>query len=161
MNYKKAVIINLLVLLIAAALVAGISFYFSRKNAAGTGSAARTPAAAAAENPEAAVKTPDAPAAKTSDPFAAAGAWFKAHPRGFGLFVLLVGVLLLAAAIFNWDWIFRGPSFNLQKIEGIANFFGRGFARIWLGFSALGCIIAGLLVIILHWAGAGGSPPIP
>jgi hypothetical protein len=154
-RYGKALTLNILLLTAAAALVGGVSFYFSRKNAAGPVPVpAAAPAARTGETPAvepdasasgAAAETPD----KTGDPFAAAAAWFKAHPRGFGLFVMLFGVFMLAGAIFNWDWIFRGHSFNLQKIEGIANFFGRGFARVWWGLGAAGCIITGILVMIL------------
>ena len=48
-----------------------------------------------------------------------------------GWFALGVEIFTLAASIFNWNWIFKGNSYNLQKIEGISNMFGRNIARIY------------------------------
>jgi hypothetical protein len=61
----------------------------------------------------------------------------------------MVGVFLVLASVFNWDWIFKGHSYNLKKIEGISNMFGRGFARIWFGLGSMGCIIIGIILIII------------
>ena len=139
MNPGKGIWFSILLLATALALVGGLTYYFNRKHST----------AAAVE--KTAVEKTDAEKPKTEkkDIFEIIGVWFAAHPKGFGFFVLLFGVFALFGAVFNWDWIFRGPSFNLKKIEGIANFFGRGFARIYWAICAAGCIISGILVIIL------------
>ena len=67
----------------------------------------------------------------------------------FGWFTLVVGIFILAASIFNWNWIFKGHSYNLQKIEGISNMFGRGFARIYFGIGGIVCIILGIILILI------------
>ncbi|MDR3272671.1 MAG: immunity 17 family protein, partial [Flavobacteriaceae bacterium] len=36
------------------------------------------------------------------------------------LFVVF-GILMLLAAIGNWEWVFSGNSYNTQKLEGISN----------------------------------------
>jgi hypothetical protein len=73
----------------------------------------------------------------------------KAHPKSIGILALLFGALLLAASIFNWEWMFEGRSYNLKKIEGMSNFFGRGFARVWLGAGGIGIIILGIVLTIV------------
>jgi hypothetical protein len=75
--------------------------------------------------------------------------FFRENPKFIGIFVILVGVFILMASIFNWNWIFSGHSWNLKKIEGISNFFGRGFARIWFGIGGIGIIILGIILVIL------------
>ena len=67
-----------------------------------------------------------------------------------GLFSLFVGIFIVAASVFNWDWIFKGHSYNLQKIEGIANFFGRGFARIYFGICGIICCAVGIILIYIN-----------
>jgi hypothetical protein len=66
-----------------------------------------------------------------------------------GWFALGVGIFILAASIFNWNWIFKGHSYNLQKIEGIANMFGRGVARIYFGIGGIVCIVLGIILILI------------
>ena len=56
--------------------------------------------------------------------------FFSKYPQLFGIIFCLFGVLLILAGIKNWEWILGGPSWNLQKLEGISNFFGRTAARI-------------------------------
>ena len=67
----------------------------------------------------------------------------------FGWFTLAVGIFILAASIFNWRWIFKGQSYNLQKIEGIANIFGQGIARLYFGIGGITCIILGVILILI------------
>ena len=66
-----------------------------------------------------------------------------------GLFSLFVGIFIVAASVFNWDWIFKGHSYNLQKIEGISNMFGRGVARIYFGIGGITCIVLGIIFIYI------------
>jgi hypothetical protein len=80
-----------------------------------------------------------------SDIFEKIGAFFQKNPKYFSVFIALVGGFMILASIFNWDWIFAGHSFNLKKIEGIANMFGRGIARIFFGISGVLLIGVGIL----------------
>ena len=75
---------------------------------------------------------------------------FAKNPRLFGIIFILFGVLLLLAAIKNWEWILGGPSWNLQKLEGISNFFGRTFARIVAGIFGVSAIIAGIVWFVVY-----------
>ena len=67
-----------------------------------------------------------------------------------GWFSLCVGIFVLVASVFNWDWIFKGHSYNLQKIEGISNMFGRGVARIYFGTGGIACIVLGIILILIR-----------
>jgi hypothetical protein len=67
----------------------------------------------------------------------------------FGWFALAVGVFMLAASIFHWKWVFSGYSYNMKKIEGISNMFGRGFARVWFGIGGVACIVLGIFLVII------------
>ncbi|MDR1315862.1 MAG: immunity 17 family protein [Spirochaetales bacterium] len=73
---------------------------------------------------------------------------FTENPKYFAVFVVLLGIFMLLAAIFNWAWIFQGHSYNARKIEGIANIFGRGAARFLFGAGGIACIILGIACII-------------
>jgi hypothetical protein len=75
--------------------------------------------------------------------------FFRENPKFLGIFVILVGIFILMASIFNWNWIFSGHSWNLKKIEGISNFFGRGIARLFFGIGGIGIIILGIILVIL------------
>ena len=70
-------------------------------------------------------------------------------PLYLGWFTLGVGIFILTASVFNWDWIFKGHSYNLQKIEGISNMFGRGIARIYFGIGGIVCIILGIILLVI------------
>jgi predicted transporter len=50
------------------------------------------------------------------------------NPVIYGFFLFLLGLLFLLGAIFDWNWIYGNVSpvnYNLEKIDGIVNFFGR------------------------------------
>jgi flagellar biosynthesis protein FlhB len=83
------------------------------------------------------------------DVFDRIGEFFTKTPKYFGVFIIVVGIFMLAASIFNWNWVFSGHSFNLKKIEGITNMFGRGFARILFGLGGLLCIVLGIIWILV------------
>ena len=70
-------------------------------------------------------------------------------PYYIGWLALVVGVFVLLASIFNWNWVFKGHSYNLEKIEGISNIFGRGVARIYFGIGGIICVILGIILVII------------
>lgn len=57
-----------------------------------------------------------------------------------GVFVTVLGLYILLAAIFNWNWIFEGQG-NKISLPWIARQFGRNTARIVAG-------ILGSLIVI-------------
>jgi hypothetical protein len=63
------------------------------------------------------------------------------NPHYLGLFFALIGAIGLIAAIVDANWLFgdvNRTTYNLQKIDGWVNFFGRKAARIISGvFSTL------------------------
>jgi hypothetical protein len=59
----------------------------------------------------------------------------------------------LLAAIFDWDWVFgnvSGVTYNLKKVDGWVNFFGRKIARIIFGVSSFFTILAGILWFLIY-----------
>ena len=85
---------------------------------------------------------------KEPDIFDRIGKFLSDNPKYFAVFVIVFGAFAIAAAVFNWDWVFRGRSFNLQKLEGISNMFGRGTARFAFGGSGVLCVIVGIILLI-------------
>ena len=74
------------------------------------------------------------------------------NPHYIGLFIALVGVVLLIAAIKDANWLFgdvSGVTYSLKKIDGWVNLFGRKTARIIAGVFDVIMILAGLLVFLL------------
>lgn len=58
------------------------------------------------------------------------------NPIWTNLFFVAIGLFLLIASIRDWNWIFGeviGSSYNLNKVDGWVNLFGRKTARIMLG----------------------------
>ena len=76
--------------------------------------------------------------------------FFAKNPHYFGIIFCAAGVLMLMASVKNWDWFFRGPSWNLEKIEGINNFWGRTVARIVAGIGGIVVIIAGIVWFLIY-----------
>jgi hypothetical protein len=69
------------------------------------------------------------------------------NPHYLGLFFALLGVGGLICAIMDVNWLFgdvNTTTYNLSKIDGWVNFFGRNPARIIFGVFSLVVIIAGL-----------------
>jgi uncharacterized membrane protein YidH (DUF202 family) len=83
------------------------------------------------------------------DVFDRIGKILKENPKYFGIFLIVVGVFMLAASICNWNWVFHSHSFNLNKIQGISNMFGRGFARFLFGIGGLVITVLGIGWIII------------
>ncbi|RYZ29315.1 MAG: hypothetical protein EOP49_40700 [Sphingobacteriales bacterium] len=62
-------------------------------------------------------------------------AYFKLHPQTMALVPLVFGVVMLAGAWFNWNWLYS-PNGTFRGVGGIGAVFGRTAARI------AGCVIA-------------------
>jgi TRAP-type C4-dicarboxylate transport system permease small subunit len=74
------------------------------------------------------------------------------NPVAFGICIILLGLFLFLGAVFDWNWIFGNPSkvnFNMGKIDGLTNLFGRKTARVVFGVACISMIICGALVIWL------------
>ena len=76
--------------------------------------------------------------------------FFSKYPQLFGIVFCFSGILMLLGAIKNWEWLLGGTSWNLQKIEGISNFFGRTAARIVAGVFGIIVIIAGIVWFLIY-----------
>ena len=50
-----------------------------------------------------------------------------------------LGAVLLCAAVFNWEWFW-----NLSKVSRMADFLGKGLARIFYGFVGAALLVFGL-----------------
>ncbi|MCL2114911.1 MAG: Imm17 family immunity protein [Methanobrevibacter sp.] len=74
--------------------------------------------------------------------------FFSEQPQYFGIIFVCFGILMICAGIKNWGWFFIGNNYDLNKIEGINNFFGRKIARIVTVFSGIVVVIAG---IVWYW----------
>jgi hypothetical protein len=83
------------------------------------------------------------------DIFGPIGRLFREQPKYFAVLVIAAGAFMFAATVGNWDWIFRGHSYNTEKIEGTANMWGRGFARLKLGGGGLLCVVAGIVCLVV------------
>lgn len=65
-----------------------------------------------------------------------------------GLFFILIGILFLIGAIKDWNWIFGNVSpttYNLRKLDGIINMFGRKTGRVFAGIGGVLIIICGIV----------------
>ena len=68
------------------------------------------------------------------------------NPHYIGLFIVLVGAAGLIAAITDANWLFgdvNTTTYNLKKIDGWVNMFGRKTARIISGVFSVVVILAG------------------
>jgi hypothetical protein len=69
------------------------------------------------------------------------------NPHYLGLFFALIGVGGLICAIVDANWLFgdvNTNTYNLSKIDGWVNFFGRKPARIISGIFSVAVIASGL-----------------
>lgn len=73
----------------------------------------------------------------------------RQNPANLGWIAIAAGALFLAAAIFNWEWFFRGHSYNTEKIEGISNMYGRGCAQLFAGIGGVVLIVIGIVVLVM------------
>ena len=82
-----------------------------------------------------------------------AGLFFKKNPHYFGIVFVLIGLLILISAIVDAHWLFGDVSdvtYDMGKVDGWVNFFGRDIARVIAGASAITVIIAGIVWFILY-----------
>jgi hypothetical protein len=69
------------------------------------------------------------------------------NPHYLGLFFAILGVAGLILAITNANWLFgdvNKMTYNLKKIDGWVNFFGRKAARVISGAISVIIILSGL-----------------
>jgi hypothetical protein len=74
--------------------------------------------------------------------------FFTENPHFVGIFFALVGVVLLISAIKDANWLFGNVNtldYNLKKVDGWVNFFGRKAARVIVGFMSILVILAGIV----------------
>ena len=71
------------------------------------------------------------------------------NPQYFGLLVVIVGVVMLISAIKGAKWLFEDDvsavTYNMKKIDGLINMFGKKVARIIVGIGSVVAIIAGIV----------------
>jgi hypothetical protein len=74
------------------------------------------------------------------------------NPLRSGVLIVAAGILLLLAAVCNWNWLFGDVTpmtYNTGKIDGMVNLFGRKTARIVCGILSVLTIAGGLVWIWL------------
>jgi hypothetical protein len=74
------------------------------------------------------------------------------NPVWGGVFITVVGITLLMASVYDWNWLFgdiNPITYNTRKIDGLVNLFGRRTARIACGILAVLTIMGGLVWIWL------------
>ena len=79
--------------------------------------------------------------------------FFSDNPVWGGVFIAAIGLFILFASIFDWEWIFGNvnrATYSLNKIDGIVNFLGRKTARVIAGFTGVIVILAGILWIWIY-----------
>jgi hypothetical protein len=75
------------------------------------------------------------------------------NPHFFGILFVIFGILGLLASIFDWNLIFgevSGVTYNLKKVDGWVNFFGRKPARIIFGIGSCMVILAGVTWFLIY-----------
>lgn len=78
--------------------------------------------------------------------------FLSVHPYYFGIFFALIGIGLLLSAVYDANWLFgdvNRTTYNMKRIDGWVNFFGRKTARIITGISSIIVILGG---IFWFWA---------
>ena len=74
--------------------------------------------------------------------------FFSANPHYFGLLFALFGVVMLIAAIKGAKWLFEKDvstlTYDIKKIDGWINLFGKKTAQVIVGIGSVVVIIAGL-----------------
>ncbi len=79
--------------------------------------------------------------------------FFASHPEWAGVLIVVIGVVLLLACIFDWHWIFgdiNPNNYSLSKVDGLVNFFGRKTARVLCAGVALMMITGGIVWIWIY-----------
>jgi len=79
--------------------------------------------------------------------------YLASNPEWAGVLIVVIGILLLCSAIFDWNWIFghgSATNFNLWKVDGIMNIFGRKTARVILAIFSIAMIAGGIVWIWIY-----------
>jgi hypothetical protein len=79
--------------------------------------------------------------------------FFQENPHYFGIVFVLIGILILVSAIIDAHWLFGDVSdvtYNLDKIDGWVNMFGREIARVLAGIGSIVLILAGIYWYIVQ-----------
>ncbi|WP_156032811.1 immunity 17 family protein [Prevotella sp. 10(H)] len=74
------------------------------------------------------------------------------NPIMFPLFLMAIGIFFLLACIFDWKIVFgdvNRNTYNLRKIDGIINMFGRKTARVVSGVVAVFIILLSGFIIFM------------
>jgi len=72
------------------------------------------------------------------------------NPQFFGGFIIVAGIFLLVLAIKDPEWFLGdNKTFNIKKMQGWANLFGRNFTRVIIGFMSIVMMAFGVFWI---WA---------
>jgi uncharacterized membrane protein len=77
--------------------------------------------------------------------------WLHENPRYFGIVLILFGIIVFFATLFNAKWLFNNSqyTYNLKKLDGWINIFGKKAGRI-IGFIiSILLIIAGIMYFVL------------
>ncbi|SBW05990.1 immunity 17 family protein [uncultured Dysgonomonas sp.] len=83
--------------------------------------------------------------------FSSIGDIFSNNPAFYGIFIVVLGIIFLLTAIYDAKWIFGNTtSFNIQKVQGWVNLFGRKTTRIAVGIMSLVLILTGLLITYIY-----------
>ena len=77
----------------------------------------------------------------------------NAHPELFGILFLIIGVVILVSALLDANWLFgdvSGSTYDLRKIDGWVNMFGRKTARVVAGIGGITVCIAGVVWFVIY-----------
>jgi hypothetical protein len=72
------------------------------------------------------------------------------NPLYCGVLIFVIGTVLFAACICDWEWLFGNVNprtCDTRKIDGLVNVFGRKTARIVCGILSFMMIIGGVIWI--------------
>lgn len=75
--------------------------------------------------------------------------FFKENPQYFGLLFIAFGIIMLISSIKGSKWLFEKDvstlTYNVNKIDGLINLFGKKTARIIVAVSSIVVILSGIL----------------
>lgn len=73
------------------------------------------------------------------------------NPSFGGLFIILFGIFTLVLAISNAEWFWGDKkSFNIKKVKGWINLFGRNTTRLFVGIMSVLTILFGIFWLWFH-----------
>jgi flagellar biosynthesis protein FlhB len=77
--------------------------------------------------------------------------YFQRNPRYFGVILIIFGIIAFVSTLFNAKWLFTNTSntYNLKKMDGWINIFGKKAGRVAGFIISIMIIIAGIMYIIL------------